>query len=88
MIEHAGPELFRLDEVVRRALRAGNDRRVVTADPRARYFGAELQNDTLTPDEGAIIGVMRFDEWLKTSPFTRHATISSSELQELTSFDT
>ncbi len=37
----------------------------VIADSRARYFGAELNNDSLTSDEGAIIGVMRFDEWLK-----------------------
>lgn len=27
--------------------------------------GAELQHDSLTPDEGAIIGVTQFDEWLK-----------------------
>ena len=34
-------------------------------DPGARYFGAELCEDTLIPDEGAIIGVTQFDEWLK-----------------------
>jgi uncharacterized protein YbjT (DUF2867 family) len=67
MIEHAGPELFRLDEVVRRVMDANRDAREVITDPRARYFGAELRDDTLTPDEGAIIGVTRFDDWLKYS---------------------
>jgi uncharacterized protein YbjT (DUF2867 family) len=67
MIEHAGPELLRLDEVVRRVMEAEHDRRDVIADPCARYFGARVRDDTLTPDEGAIIGVTRFEEWLKSS---------------------
>lgn len=71
MVEHAGPELFRLDDVVRRVLHAQQDRREVVTDPRARYFGAELREDTLTPDEGAIIGVTRFDDWLKTASTRR-----------------
>jgi uncharacterized protein YbjT (DUF2867 family) len=68
MIEHAGPELLRLDEVVRRVMEAQNDPREVTTDPHARYFGALLRNDTLIADEGAIIGVTRFDHWLHTRP--------------------
>jgi len=67
MIEHAGPELFRLDAIVRRVLQANQDPREVVTDPRAPYFGAELRDDTLTPDEGAIIGVTRLDDWLKRS---------------------
>jgi uncharacterized protein YbjT (DUF2867 family) len=65
MVEHAGPETFHLDEVVRRVMSAAEDPRAVIADPQARYFGAELKIDSLTPDEGAIIGVTRFDAWLK-----------------------
>jgi len=65
MIEAAGPEMFHLDEMVRRVRRLNEDRREVITDPRARYYGAELRDDTLTPDEGAILGVTRFDEWLK-----------------------
>src|SRR5262249_51268840 len=38
MIEVAGPQQFRLDELVRRALALRNDPRVVIADPNARYF--------------------------------------------------
>ena len=65
MIEAAGPEMFHLDEMVRRVRRLNEDRREVITDPRARYYGAELRDDTLTPDEGAILGVTRFDQWLK-----------------------
>ncbi len=67
MIEFAGPECFRLDEIVQRVMRAYDDRREVVPDTRARYFGALLADDTLTPDEGAIIGVGTFDDWLKNS---------------------
>lgn len=67
MIEHAGPELFRLDAIVRRVMETNQDPREVVTDRHARYFGAELSDDTLTPDEGAIIGVTRFDDWLKHS---------------------
>jgi uncharacterized protein YbjT (DUF2867 family) len=73
MVEHAGPELFRLDDIVRRVLSVAEDPRAVIADPRARYFGAELQSDSLTPDEGAIIGVTRLDEWLKQHASTLRA---------------
>jgi uncharacterized protein YbjT (DUF2867 family) len=65
MIEHAGPDVFHLHEVVRRVMSVADDARAVIEDPRARYFGAELENDSLTPDEGAIIGVTRLDDWLK-----------------------
>lgn len=64
MIEAAGPEMFRLDEMVRRVRRIHEDRREVITDPRARYYGALLNEDTLTPDEGAILGVTRFEEWV------------------------
>ena len=64
MIEHAGPQRFHLDDIVRRVMKANGDPRLVITDARARYFGAPLNEDTLTPDEGAIIGVTRFDEWL------------------------
>jgi uncharacterized protein YbjT (DUF2867 family) len=73
MIEHAGPDVCRLHEVVQRAMAVADDSRAVIADPRARYFGAELKHDSLTPDEGAIIGVTRFDDWLKQHASARRA---------------
>jgi uncharacterized protein YbjT (DUF2867 family) len=64
MIELAGPEQFRLDELVQRWLRATGDSRAVVADPGARYFGVALDDRSLTPGPGARIGPTRFAEWL------------------------
>jgi uncharacterized protein YbjT (DUF2867 family) len=63
-VELAGPEAFRLDELARRILNAHDDPRQVTADPHARYFGAELDDDSLTPGDGARIAPTRLEDWL------------------------
>jgi uncharacterized protein YbjT (DUF2867 family) len=63
-IEVAGPELFRLDELIKGALKERKDSREVVADPEARYFGALLSERTLVPDEGAALGETRFKDWL------------------------
>ena len=64
IVEVAGPQQFRLDELIRRGLGARNDPREVVADPHARYFGAELQERTLVPGDGANLAETRFDDWL------------------------
>jgi uncharacterized protein YbjT (DUF2867 family) len=66
-VELAGPEEFRLDELVRRVLRANNDPRRVTADINARYFGAELDYFSLTPGGNARIAPTHFEDWLSQS---------------------
>jgi uncharacterized protein YbjT (DUF2867 family) len=63
-VEVAGPEQFRLDELVRQELSARRDPREVVTDPRARYFGAELGERTLVPGANARLGEIRFKEWL------------------------
>lgn len=65
-IEIGGPQQFRLDELIRGALKERKDPREVIADQDARYFGALLSERTLVPDEGAILGEMQFDDWLMT----------------------
>ena len=64
MIEVAGPQQFRFDELIREDLRARNDPREVVADPNARYFGAELGERSLIPADGARLGEIHFQEWL------------------------
>ena len=59
-----GPEKFRLDELVRRGLAAWKDPREVVADPQARYYGIELSERTLVPDDDARLGETRFETWL------------------------
>jgi uncharacterized protein YbjT (DUF2867 family) len=63
-IEVAGPEEFRFDALIRRGLGAKKDPRQVVADPRARYYGAELSERTLVPGDGARLGEIRFEDWL------------------------
>jgi uncharacterized protein YbjT (DUF2867 family) len=67
IVELAGFEEFRLDELVRRVLSANNDARQVTADLHARYFGAELNYFSLTPGGNARIAPTRFEDWLSQS---------------------
>ena len=35
------------------------------ADPEARYYGALLGERTLLPEDGARLGEIRFEEWLR-----------------------
>src|SRR3954452_6050263 len=64
IVEVAGPEQLRLDELIRRGLSARNDPRGVIADRHARYFGAELGERTLLPGDDVRLGKTRFEDWL------------------------
>jgi uncharacterized protein YbjT (DUF2867 family) len=66
-VELAGPEAFPLDDLARRFLKASDDPRQVTADVHARYFGAELDDRSLTPGDDARIAPTRFEDWLSRS---------------------
>jgi uncharacterized protein YbjT (DUF2867 family) len=63
-IEIAGPQAIPLDEMARQVLAVDGDRRSVTPDPSTRYFGARIDDHSLTPDNGAHIGHTTFQEWL------------------------
>jgi len=64
IVELGGPEQFRLDELARRVLRANKDERLVEADVHGRYFGAELDEHSLTAESNARIAPTRFEDWL------------------------
>jgi uncharacterized protein YbjT (DUF2867 family) len=64
MVEVAGPQQFRFDELIRQGLAARNDSRAVVIDPHAMYFGAELGERSLVPAGEARLGEIRFEEWL------------------------
>src|ERR671919_654770 len=61
-VEVAGPERIRLDELVRRYLSANRDARKVTTDVHARYFGTELNDQSLTPGDNPRLGKTRFED--------------------------
>lgn len=63
-IEIGGPQRLGLDEFVRRVLESKWDRRQVNGDPDARYLGAKVHADALTPSRNTHIGTTTLDEWL------------------------
>ena len=65
IVEVAGPEQFRLDELIRRRLAASGDPREVVTDPNASYFGITPGERTLMPGPDALVGETRLEDWLK-----------------------
>lgn len=67
MVEIAGPEKIAMDQFAKKFLAASDDKRPVTADVHARYWGIELNDRSLTPGDNPRIGATRFDDWLQRS---------------------
>ena len=67
IVEVAGPERVGLAELVQRFLIKTGDSRQVLADANARYFGAMLNDQSLTPGANPRIGSRTFEEWFSTS---------------------
>ena len=67
MVEVAGPEAFPLDKLARKFLAARHDSRTVIPDVHARYFGTELNDQSLTPGSSPRLGTTRFADWLARS---------------------
>ncbi len=66
-LEIAGPDRFRIDELVRKLMQATGDSREVITDAQARYFGALLDERSLTTDSPNRIGTLHFDKWVTYS---------------------
>lgn len=71
IVEIAGPEKVRMNELVARFFKATKDSREVVGDAHARYFGYELDDSTLVPGSNPRLGATRFDDWLKQPPAQR-----------------
>ena len=65
IVEIGGPEQFRFEEPIRRVLAAANDPREVVTDPAAGYYGISVNERTLVPGDGAQLGEIRLDDWLR-----------------------
>lgn len=74
IVEIAGPEREPLSALAQRFMSIIQDPREVVSDAHARYFGAELQNDTLVPAQSPNWqGSLNFEHWLQQSEFARYA---------------
>ncbi len=67
VVEIAGPERAPLAEFVGTWLGHKDDPRRVVIDPAAPYFGAPVDDTSLTPGPGARIMGTRFDDWLSAT---------------------
>jgi len=65
IVEVGGPERFRLDDLIRVALKAENDPREVFTDPDATYYGIKPGERTLLPGDDARTAETRLADWLK-----------------------
>jgi uncharacterized protein YbjT (DUF2867 family)/quercetin dioxygenase-like cupin family protein len=74
IVEIAGPERVRLDELVGRFLRTTKDLREVVTDVQARYFGLVLSDQSLVPGDNPRIGPTFFEDWLNRSIPQQRAT--------------
>ena len=67
IVEIAGPDQYRLDELIRGVLAARQDPREVITDPHAQYFGITPRERTLLPDDDATLGTTHFANWFKNT---------------------
>jgi uncharacterized protein YbjT (DUF2867 family) len=64
MVEIAGPDPIRIDELVRSYLRSTDDSRTVVVDPATGYFGTPVNDQSLVPGPHAWLGAVHFEDWL------------------------
>jgi uncharacterized protein YbjT (DUF2867 family) len=67
MIEIAGPDRIRQDELVRQYLSATGDARKVVTDAKAGYFGIAVNDQSLVPGNNPRLGPTHYEDWLKRS---------------------
>jgi uncharacterized protein YbjT (DUF2867 family) len=65
VVEIAGPERAPFNEIVARYLKAVGDPRQVVADPKAGYWGGQVEERSLVPLGEARLGPIGLDEWLR-----------------------
>jgi uncharacterized protein YbjT (DUF2867 family) len=67
MVEVAGPDQIRQDEIVRQFLTATGDTRKVITDANAGYFGIAVNDESLVPGANPRLGKVHFKDWLSHS---------------------
>jgi quercetin dioxygenase-like cupin family protein len=78
MIEIAGPDQIRQDELVRQYLSATGDARKVITDDNTGYFGIAVNDQSLVPGDNPQLGPTHFAEWLSRTITQKTATEKQS----------
>ncbi|TPG97952.1 SDR family oxidoreductase [Pseudomonas caspiana] len=66
-VEVAGPDRRPIVEFVSEYLKHTKDPREAVSDDTVPYFGASINDKSLTPGDNPIVGATRFQDWLNTS---------------------
>lgn len=64
IVEVAGPEKIKMDEIIRRYLSIMQDKQEVVTDIHAPYFGIEINDQSLTPGDNPRVGAIRYEDWI------------------------
>ena len=65
IVELAGPEPIRMNDLVRQFLVAQGDSRQLVTDDATGYFGTPVNDRSLTPGSNPILGQTHFADWLR-----------------------
>ncbi|PVD52519.1 NmrA family transcriptional regulator [Terrimonas sp.] len=65
IVEVAGPVRMPMSEFIRYYLNATEDSRKLIADEHARYFGTELNDESLVPGANPLLGKIKYEDWFK-----------------------
>jgi uncharacterized protein YbjT (DUF2867 family) len=63
VVEIGGPDRMTFTEIIQKYLDKTKDPRKVLADDKATYFGAQLTERALVPEDNAYLGTINFEEW-------------------------
>jgi uncharacterized protein YbjT (DUF2867 family) len=64
-VEVGGPEKIGMDKIAEKYMALKQDKRKVIGDVHALYFGTEINDQSLVPGDGARIGSIRYDDWIR-----------------------
>jgi uncharacterized protein YbjT (DUF2867 family) len=67
IVEIAGPDAYLLPAIAEVILTANEDCRTVSIDPKALYFGAQMNGGALVGGNRPRLGRTRFEDWLRRS---------------------
>jgi uncharacterized protein YbjT (DUF2867 family)/quercetin dioxygenase-like cupin family protein len=78
MVEVAGPDQIRQDELVRQYLSATGDERKVVTDGKPLYFGIEVNDQSLVPSPNPRLGKIHFKDWLSRTTTEKSSSPASN----------
>jgi uncharacterized protein YbjT (DUF2867 family) len=66
VVNIGGPDKISFSDLARSVLADHSADKTVVIDPQARYFGTPVQQNSLVTADGAVLGAVRFADWLAT----------------------